>query len=161
MRDSNGPSNQAMKPTAPWRCDFSVLATTPCVAYLFLVRSMPRLAIIAAIALVSCQRSPKVADTCAEADKLRWVRHANVQEDFRQHVEREHDMRFLSVFGLSFATEFPGLQDSPENQRLVQEHGSRRIEGTTDNRHLYRAASVDGPGFPVCHALQRHDLRLS
>ena len=104
----------------------------PAVAYLCLVRSMPRLAIIAVIALVSCQRSAKIANTCAEANKLRWVQHANVQEDFRQHVEREHDMRFLSVFGLSFATEFPGLQDTPENQRLIQEHGSRRIEGTTD-----------------------------
>ena len=41
-------------------------------------------------------------------------------------------MRFLSVFGLSFSTEFPGLQDTPEMQRLVQETGSRRIEGTTD-----------------------------
>ena len=93
---------------------------------------MQRAAVIALFALVSCQRSPKIPDTCAEADKLRWVEHANLQEDFRQHVEREHDMRFLSVFGLSFATEFPGLQDTPEMQRLIQEHGSRRIEGTTD-----------------------------
>jgi hypothetical protein len=93
---------------------------------------MTRPAMIAIIAVVSCQRSPKIPDTCTEADKLRWVEHANLQEDFRQHVEREHDMRFLSVFGLSFATEFPGLQDTPEMQRLVQEHGSRRIEGTSD-----------------------------
>jgi uncharacterized protein YfaT (DUF1175 family) len=93
---------------------------------------MTRPAMIAIIAVVSCQRSPKIPDTCAEADKLRWVEHANLQEDFRQRVEREHDMRFLSVFGLSFATEFPGLQDTPEMQRLVQEHGSRRVEGTTD-----------------------------
>src|SRR5947208_7962308 len=117
-----------------WLPNFTLLssALAPAVADLLLVRSMPRLATIAVIALLSCQRSPKVADTCAEADKLRWVQHANVQEDFRQHVEQEHDMRFLSVFGLSFATEFPGLQDTLENQRLVQEHGSRRIEGTTD-----------------------------
>lgn len=80
----------------------------------------------------SAFRTPSRPDTCAEADKLRWVDHANLQEDFRQHVVREHDMRFLSVFGLSFATEFPGLQDTPEIQRLIQEHGSRRIEGTTD-----------------------------
>ena len=80
----------------------------------------------------SAFHTPSGPTTCAEADKLRWVEHANLQEDFRQHVEREHDMRFLSVFGLSFATEFPGLQDTPDMQRLVQEHGSRRIEGTTD-----------------------------
>jgi hypothetical protein len=41
-------------------------------------------------------------------------------------------MRFLSIFGLSFATEFPGLQETPEMQRLLREHGSRRVEGTTD-----------------------------
>jgi hypothetical protein len=80
----------------------------------------------------SAFRTPSGPDACTEADKLRWVEHANLQEDFRQHVEREHDMRFLSVFGLSFSSEFPGLQDTPEMQRLVQEHGSRRIEGTTD-----------------------------
>jgi hypothetical protein len=80
----------------------------------------------------SALHPPRIPDTCAEADKLRWVEHANVQEDFRQHIEREHDMRFLSIFGLSFASEFPGLQDTPEVQRLLQERGSRRIEGTTD-----------------------------
>jgi hypothetical protein len=80
----------------------------------------------------SAFRTPSGPDACTEADKLRWVEHANLQEDFRQHVEREHDMRFLSVFELSFSSEFPGLQDTPEMQRLVQEHGSRRIEGTTD-----------------------------
>jgi hypothetical protein len=71
-------------------------------------------------------------DTCPEAEVLRWVEKADVIADFRQHVERDHDMRFLSVFGLSFATEFPGLEDTPDLQRLVQQHGSRRIEGTTD-----------------------------
>jgi hypothetical protein len=34
-------SNQPMKPTAPLRNAFSVFATPPAVAYLFLVRSMP------------------------------------------------------------------------------------------------------------------------
>ncbi len=87
---------------------------------------------ITVMALVSCQRSSTIPNTCKEAEKLRWVEHATFQEDFRQHVEREHDMRFLSVLGLSFSTEFPGLQDTPEMRRLVQEHGSRRIEGTTD-----------------------------
>src|SRR4029077_2891213 len=93
---------------------------------------MQRLTMISVIALVSCPRSPKISGTCADAAKLRWIEHANLQEDFRQHVEQEHGWRFLSVFGLSFATEFPGLQDTPEMQRLVQEYGSRRVEGTTD-----------------------------
>jgi hypothetical protein len=93
---------------------------------------MQRLVAIAILSLIGCQRSPKIPDTCAQADQLRWVEHANVQEDFRQHVEHDHDVRFLSIFGLSFASEFPGLQDTPEIQRILHEHGSRRIEGTTD-----------------------------
>jgi hypothetical protein len=71
-------------------------------------------------------------DTCAEAEILRWVEKADVIADFRQHVARDHDARFLSVFGLSLSTQFPGLPDTPEMQRLVHENGSRRIEGTTD-----------------------------
>ena len=71
-------------------------------------------------------------DTCAEAEVLRWVEKADVITDFRQQVERDHDMRFLSVFGLTFDTKFPGLENSPEIQQLVQQHGSRPIEGTTD-----------------------------
>jgi hypothetical protein len=70
--------------------------------------------------------------TCSEAEKLRWIEHANVQEDFRQHVERDHDMRFVAVFGLSFSTEFPGLEDTPEMQQLVQQSGARHLEGMTD-----------------------------
>jgi hypothetical protein len=93
---------------------------------------MPRVILIFVVALASCQRSPKIPATCVEADQLHWIEHANVQEDFRQHVEREHDRRFLSIYGLSFASEFPGLQDTPEIQRLLHEHGSRRIDGTTD-----------------------------
>ena len=81
---------------------------------------------------LSAFRGPTIPETCAEAEKLRWVKHADVVADFRRHVEHEHDTRFLSVFGLSFSTEFPGLDDSPEMQRLVQEYGARRIEGTTD-----------------------------
>ena len=93
---------------------------------------MQRVLVIAVIALVGCHRSSRIPDTCPEADPIRWVAHANVQQDFRDRVERGHDMRFLSIFGLSFSSEFPGLQDTPEIQRLLQQHGSRRIEGTTD-----------------------------
>ena len=93
---------------------------------------MQRVVVIAVIALVGCHRSSRIPDTCPEADPIRWVEHANVQQDFRDRVERDHDMRFLSIFGLSFSSEFPGLQDTPEIQRLLQQYGSRRIEGTTD-----------------------------
>ena len=70
--------------------------------------------------------------TSPGAERLRWLDHANVALDFRQHVEQQHDTRFLSLYGLSFATEFPGLQDTAASRRLVREHGSRRIQGTTD-----------------------------
>jgi uncharacterized protein YfaT (DUF1175 family) len=77
-------------------------------------------------------RRPQGPVTCAEADKLRWIEQASLQQDFQKHVEREHDMRFLSMYGLSFSEEFPGLDDTPEMQRLTREHGVRHMEGTTD-----------------------------
>jgi hypothetical protein len=90
--------------------------------------------VITALALMSaaCHRASTLPQTSPEAERLRWVEHADVLADFRQHVEREHDLRFLSVSGLSFGTEFPGLTETPETQQLVREHGSRWIEGTTD-----------------------------
>jgi hypothetical protein len=33
---------------------------------------------------------------------------------------------------LGFGTEFPGLTETPETQRLVHEHGSRRLESGSD-----------------------------
>jgi hypothetical protein len=85
-----------------------------------------------AVMTSACRHSEMMPETSPEAEQLRWVEHADVVADFRQHVEREHDTRFLSQFGLSFATEFPGLTETPETQQLVRQHGSRRIEGTTD-----------------------------
>ena len=80
----------------------------------------------------SALRSSSMRDTCAEAEELRWIERANVQEDFRQHVVQERDMRFLSVFGLSFSTEFPGLEDTQEMHGLVHEYGSRRLNCCND-----------------------------
>jgi hypothetical protein len=80
----------------------------------------------------SALRSPRMRDTCAEAEELRWIERADAQEDFRQRVVSKHDMRFLSVFGLSFSTEFPGLEDTPEMQRLVRDYGSRRLKSGRD-----------------------------
>ena len=70
--------------------------------------------------------------TSLESEKLRWVEHADVVADFRQHVVQEHDMRFVSQYGLGFGSEFPGLSDTPETQRLLREHGSRRLESGSD-----------------------------
>jgi len=80
----------------------------------------------------SAMRSESMRETCPEAEELRWIQRANVQEDFRQHVVREHDMRFLTASGLSFSTEFPGLEDTPEMQRLTREYGSRRLASGSD-----------------------------
>jgi hypothetical protein len=77
-------------------------------------------------------RQPSIPETSPESEKLRWVEHADVVADFRQHVEQEHDTRFVSEYGLGFGTEFPGLTDTPEMQRLVHEHGSRRLESGSD-----------------------------
>jgi len=73
-----------------------------------------------------------IPPTSPEAELLHWLDHANVALDFRQHVEQQHDTRFSPSTGLSFTTEFPGLQDTAASRRLVREHGSRRIQGTTD-----------------------------
>ena len=77
-------------------------------------------------------RGPSIPATSADSEKLRWVEHADVVADFRQHVEQEHDMRFVSQYGLGFGSEFPGLTETPETQRLVHEHGSRRLESGSD-----------------------------
>jgi hypothetical protein len=89
---------------------------------------------IAALAVITsaCHREPTLPATSPEAEKLRWIQHADVVADFRQHIEREHDARFLSRYGLTFASEFPGLTDPPETQKLVQKHGSRRLEAGDD-----------------------------
>jgi hypothetical protein len=77
-------------------------------------------------------RASRLPETSSESEKLRWVQHADVVADFRQHVEREHDTRFLSRYGLSFASEFFGLTETPEIQQLIQKHGSRRLEAGDD-----------------------------
>jgi hypothetical protein len=81
---------------------------------------------------LSALRSPSIPETSPESEKLRWVQHADVIADFRQHVEREHDTRFLSRYGLSFASEFFALTGTPEIQQLIQKHGSRRLQAGDD-----------------------------
>jgi len=78
------------------------------------------------------QAREETAKNSPEVERLRWIEHADVIADFRQHVEHEHDLRFLSKYGLSFGTEFPGLTETAEAKRLLQEHGFRRIEAGSD-----------------------------
>jgi hypothetical protein len=73
-----------------------------------------------------------IPETSSESEKLRWIQHADVLADFRQHVEREHDTRFVTRYGLSFASEYFGLTETPEIKELVQQHGSRRLEAGSD-----------------------------
>lgn len=80
----------------------------------------------------SALRQPSIPETSPQADELRWIQHADVIADFRQNVEQEHDTRFLTRYGLSFASEFFGLPETPEIKQLVQKHGSRRLEAGDD-----------------------------
>jgi hypothetical protein len=77
-------------------------------------------------------RDAAIPETSPESERLRWVQHADVVEDFRRHVEREHDTRFLTRYGLSFTSEFFGLTETPEIQQLIQKNGSRRLEAGDD-----------------------------
>jgi len=63
--------------------------------------------------------------------KLRWLDNANPAADLQRQVVKQHDARFMSVYGLSFSTEFPGLPDTP-GARLVKKYGKHHIEGATD-----------------------------
>ena len=89
------------------------------------------LAVAVAVIVAGCERSPQLPYTSAEAERLRWLDQTDVQADFRDHVERQHDTRFVSVYALSFAGEF-GIPDTPETQELTRKHGSWYIPGTTD-----------------------------
>ena len=98
------------------------------------------LVVIAAVAFLSgwvvCRlesfRTASIPATSPQSEQLRWIQHADVVADFRQHVEREHDTRFLSRYGLSFASEFFGLTETPEIQQLIQKNGVRRLEAGDD-----------------------------
>jgi len=76
---------------------------------------------------------PSLADTAQDdIAKLRWLDHTNPVADFQHQVVQQHDTRFMSVYGLSFSTEFPGVPDTPAARRLVEKYGKHHIEGTTD-----------------------------
>jgi hypothetical protein len=103
-------------------------------------------AIVIALATAACHRPAEIPKTSPEADQLRWLDQADVSADFRDHVERHHDTRFISVYGFSFLGEF-GIPETPETKELTQKHGSRHVYGTTDvfssaeHQRLVRKAS--------------------
>ena len=74
---------------------------------------------------------PSLPKTSPEATQLQWLDHADPAADFREHVERRHDRRFVAVYGFSTPSVF-GLDDSPEVRQLVQRYGERTIQGTSD-----------------------------
>jgi|tagenome__1003787_1003787.scaffolds.fasta_scaffold20041637_2 hypothetical protein len=109
---------------------------------------MARLQALSLLCFVAaaCHRSAQIPATSPDAEQLRWLDRADVQADFRDHVERQHDTRFISVYALSFANEF-GLEQTRETEELTRKHGSRHIKGTTDvitsreSQRLLRKAS--------------------
>jgi hypothetical protein len=117
------------------------------VADLILVKCMALfVAVVIALATAACHRSAEIPATSPDAEELRWLDQADVSADFRDHVERQHDTRFISVYALSFRNEF-GLEQTPETEELTRKHGSRHIKGTTDvitsreSQRLLRKAS--------------------
>jgi len=88
-------------------------------------------AVAMALILPACRRTPPFPETSAEAEQLRWLDHADVIADFTNRIERQHDLRFASVYAFSTAGAL-GLAETPEVKQLLQKHGERHIEGTTD-----------------------------
>jgi hypothetical protein len=93
-------------------------------------RALP-VAIAVTLILCGCHKNAPFPETSADAEPLRWLDHADVVADFTERVEHQHDMRFVSIYALSASGAF-GLDDTPEVRQLIQQHGERHIEGTTD-----------------------------
>ena len=110
---------------------------------------MLRAACLAVVFIASAcgPHSPPIPKTSAASAELQWLDRADVAADFREHVERQHDTRFVSVYGFSTPSVF-GLDDTPEVRQFVQRHGERAIKGTSDiitsseHRRLIHAAHI-------------------
>ena len=61
--------------------------------------------------------------------RLRWLDRFDVVADFRDHVGRKRDTRFVAIYG--FATIVPGT-DEARHSKLIRQRGVRYIEGTSD-----------------------------
>jgi hypothetical protein len=90
------------------------------------------LSLAATLASTACSpESRALPKTSAESAELQWLDHADVAADFQEHVERQRDTRFVSVYGFSTPSVF-GLDDTPEIRALIQRHGERTLKGTDD-----------------------------
>jgi hypothetical protein len=89
------------------------------------------LALAVAVALSGCHRDVTIPETSRDAEPLRWLDHADVITEFTERVERQHDLRFASVYAPSTAGAI-GLDETPEVKQLLKRYGERHIEGTTD-----------------------------
>jgi hypothetical protein len=84
-----------------------------------------------ALLFAGCHHEATIPETSADAEPLRWLDHADAIADFIDHVERQHDLRFASVYAFS-ASGAIGLDETREVKQLLQRYGERHIEGTTD-----------------------------
>src|SRR5207237_4034952 len=113
--------------------------------------------------LCSCHKDTPLPQSSADAERLRWLDHADVIADFTERVERQNDTRFVSVFAFNTASAV-GLDDTLEMRKLVQQHGERHLEGTTDiissaeqQRLLHKAGDyVKQYNSLLLHYLHRH-----
>jgi len=120
-------------------------------------------ALAVALILPACRRTPPFPETSAEAEQLRWLDHADVIADFIKRVEQQHDLRFASVYAFSTPGAL-GLAETPEVKQLLQKHGERHIEGTTDivtsaeHRRLLQKASdnVEQYNILLLHYFREH-----
>src|SRR5438094_8997641 len=88
-------------------------------------------AIVVTLILCSCHKDAPLPETSRDAEPLRWLDHADVIADFTERVERQHDLRFASVYALSTAGAI-GLDETSDVKPLLQRYGERHIEGTPD-----------------------------
>jgi hypothetical protein len=125
-------------------------------------RALP-VTIVVTLILCGCHKNAPFPETSPDAEPLHWLDHADVIADFTEHVEQQHDTRFVSVFAFSTASAV-GLDDTPEMRKLVQQHGERHLEGTTDiissseqQRLLHKASDyVKQYNILLLHYLRGH-----
>jgi hypothetical protein len=91
---------------------------------------MKRMAVIAAISMFTGILFVCPASAVDPRTKpLLWLEHADVNADFQCHVVRQHDARFIGVYG--YAATIPGV-DETLKPRFIRQRRVRFIEGTSD-----------------------------
>jgi hypothetical protein len=86
-------------------------------------------ALIALSSAVALPPGVTLPPTDSAANTLRWLDRADVHADFRRHVIKQHDTRFVGVYGLSVS--IPGV-DAATELRVLKNRRFRVIEGTSD-----------------------------